>query len=318
MQHYRSLDGIYLNDVWLTIGTYDGVHRGHQEIIHRIVSGARQSGGLAVVLTFFPPPAVVLKKRMEPYYLTSPEERAGLLGELGVDVVITYPFNLQVAAMSAREFMSAMHEHMGLKHLCVGHDFALGHGREGNVPMLQRLGDEFGYTVDAVPPVEVDGRVVSSSLIRAHLAAGEVEQAARLLGRPYQVGGEVVLGDRRGKLLGIPTANLSIWAERTLPKAGVYVCQARVNNRIWGAVTNVGVRPTFENQPVQPRVEAHILDFGDEIYGQELSLDFLVHLRDEVRFPNVQALVEQINKDISRARIILDSSLKRQNQEIET
>jgi riboflavin kinase/FMN adenylyltransferase len=208
--------------------------------------------------------------------------------------------------------MATLHEHLGLKHLCVGYDFALGRGREGNVPMLQSLGDEFGYTVQAVQPVEIDGKVVSSSLIRAHLAAGEVEQAARLLGRPYQVGGEVVLGDRRGKLLGIPTANLSVWAERALPKAGVYVCHVRLKSRILGAVTNVGVRPTFENQPVQPRVEAHILNFSEEIYGQQLYLDFLAHLRDEARFPNAQALVEQINKDISRARIILDSSLKKQ------
>jgi riboflavin kinase / FMN adenylyltransferase len=312
MQHFYSLDGVYLNDVWLTIGTYDGVHRGHQEIIRRIVSEARQSGGLAVALTFFPPPAVVLKKRTESYYLTSPEERAALLGALGVDVVITHPFNLQVAAMSAREFMTSLHEHFGLKHLCVGYDFALGRGREGDVPMLQRLGGEFGYSVEAVKPVEIDSKVVSSSLIRTYLAAGDVEQAAQLLGRPYQVGGEVVLGDRRGKLLGIPTANLSVWAERALPKAGVYVCHALLKNRMWGAVTNVGVRPTFENQPVQPRVEAHILDFREEIYGEQLSLDFLAHLRDEARFPSVQALVEQINKDISRARIILDSSLKKQ------
>jgi riboflavin kinase/FMN adenylyltransferase len=312
MQHYHSLDGVYLNDVWLTIGTYDGVHTGHQEIIHRIVDGARQAGSKAVALTFFPPPAVVLKKRTEPYYLTSPEERAALLGELGVDVVITHPFNLQVAALSAREFMTSLHKHLGLKHLCVGSDFALGRGREGDVPMLQRLGEEIGYSVQAVIPVEMDGKVVSSSLIRAHLAAGEVEQAARLLGRPYQVSGEVVLGDGRGKLLGIPTANLSIWAERALPKAGVYVCQAQLDRRVWGAVTNVGVRPTFENQPVQPRVEAHILDFDEEIYGQKLSLDFLVRLRDEARFPNVEALVEQINKDISRARIILETSLKDQ------
>jgi riboflavin kinase/FMN adenylyltransferase len=172
------------------------------------------------------------------------------------------------------------------------------------------LGEEFGYGVQAIPPVEVDGKVVSSSLIRAHLAAGEVEQAARLLGRPYQVGGEVVLGDGRGKLLGIPTANLSVWSERALPKAGVYVCRAQVNGRLWGAVTNVGVRPTFENQPVQPRVETHILNFQDEIYGQEVDLEFLAYLRDEARFPNPQALVEQIHKDILQARKILDSSLE--------
>jgi len=303
MQHYYSLEGVPFKNVWLTIGTFDGVHKGHQEIVRRLVSGARKMGAPAVALTFFPPPAVVLKKRSEPYYLTSPDERAHLLGDLGVDVVITYAFTTELSLMSAHDFMASLHAQLGLKHLCVGYDFALGRGREGDIPTLQRLGEEFDYSLDAVPPVQVEGQVVSSSLIRTRLAAGEVDRVEKLLGRPYPVSGEVVRGDGRGKLLGIPTANLSVWAERAIPKAGVYVCRAQVNGRSWGAVTNVGVRPTFENQPVQPRVEAHILDFSDEIYGQEIHLEFLAHLRDEVRFPNAQALVEQIHKDINKARL---------------
>lgn len=302
MRHYQNLESVSLQDAWLTIGTFDGVHRGHQEIVKRVVAGARQAGASAVALTFFPPPALVLKKRSEPYYLTSPDERAELLGELGMDVVITHPFTRELAAVSAYDFVALLKKHLGLRHLIVGYDFALGRGREGNVDRLKQLGEEFGYTVDPVSAVQVEGKVVSSSLIRAHLATGEIEEVARLLGRPYRVSGEVVLGDGRGKSLGIPTANLSVWAERAIPKAGVYVCQAGVNGRVWGAVTNVGVRPTFENQPVQPRVESHIFDFDQDIYGQQVQLDFLAHLRDEVRFPNPQALVEQIHQDIHQAR----------------
>jgi len=305
MRHYRSLDGVRLHDVWLTIGSFDGVHLGHQEVVRNVVAGAHQAGALAVVLTFYPHPAAVLRKRQDPFYLTTPDERASLLGDLGVDVVITHPFNLEVAAMSARQFMTYLQAHLGLKRLYVGFNFALGRGREGDVPMLTRLGEELGYTVHVVPAVVVEGEVVSSSQIRAYLAEGDVERVARLLGRPYQIQGKVVRGDGRGKNLGFPTANLSVWAERALPKAGVYVCRAQVNGRVWGAVTNVGVRPTFENEPVPPRVETHLLDFEDEIYGEEIYLEFLTHLRDEARFPSPEALAAQIKTDVAKARQIL-------------
>jgi riboflavin kinase/FMN adenylyltransferase len=305
MRHYRSLDGVRLHNVWLTIGSFDGVHLGHQEVVRNVVAGAHQAGALAVVLTFYPHPAAVLRKRQDPFYLTTPDERASLLGDLGVDVVITHPFNLEVAAMSARQFMTYLQAHLGLKRLYVGFNFALGRGREGDVPMLTRLGEELGYTVHVVPAVVVEGEVVSSSQIRAYLAEGDVERVARLLGRPYQIQGKVVRGDGRGKNLGFPTANLSVWAERALPKAGVYVCRAQVNGRVWGAVTNVGVRPTFENEPVPPRVETHLLDFEDEIYGEEIYLEFLTHLRDEARFPSPEALAAQIKTDVAKARQIL-------------
>ncbi len=307
MLHYRALEEVSLQDVWLTIGTFDGVHRGHQEIIRRVVEGARQSGSPSVALSFFPPPALVLHKRSDAYYLTSPDERASLLGELGIDYLITHAFTEELAQVSARDFMLRLMQHLGLKHLCVGYDFALGRGREGNIPRLQQLGEELNYTVEAVPAVEFAGQVVSSTRIRAYLASGEVGKAAQLLGRPYYVDGEVVEGDGRGKLLGIPTANLSVWAERAIPKAGVYVCRAAIDGRTWGAVTNVGVRPTFENQSVQPRVETHLFDFDNDIYGQDIHLEFLTHLRDEKRFPNPPALVAQIHQDMTQARNFLAS-----------
>jgi len=289
----------------MTIGSFDGVHRGHQMIIEKVVSGAHQAGVPSVVVTFYPHPAVVLGKRQEAFYLNSPQERAELLGEMGVDAVITYTFTREVANLSAYEFMSQLHSHLMLRRLYVGSDFALGHGREGTTDKLAELGKTFGYILEVVPPVMNGDVVISSSLIRSWLAAGDVKRAARLLGRPYRLSGEVVRGDGRGKALGIPTANLSIWSERTIPKAGVYVCRASIQGQTWGAVTNIGVRPTFESVPVPPRVEAHVLNFDRELYGQEIHLDFIDHLRDEQRFSSIQTLVDQIHADIHHAREIL-------------
>ena len=306
MRHFLSLEGLQLKDTWLTIGTFDGVHRGHQEIVRKLAAGAHSTESQAAVLTFFPHPALVLGKRRDPFYLTTPDERAVLLGELGADIVITFPFNLQTASTSAYDFMALLKQHLGLHHLIVGYDFALGKDRQGDVPTLQKIGVELGYTVEAMPPFKIEGEAVSSSRIRSALAAGDMELAALLLGRPFQVSGKVVTGDGRGRTIGIPTANLSLWAERAIPRAGVYVCQAVVNGKVWGAVTNVGFRPTFESQPVPPRVETHLLDFITEIYGQEISLNFLSRLRDEQRFPNVEALAAQIQRDIAQARQFLE------------
>jgi riboflavin kinase / FMN adenylyltransferase len=305
MRHYWSLDRVHLENSWVTIGTFDGVHRGHQAIVNRVVSGARSSGSTSVVITFHPHPAVVLGKRQDANYLTTPEERAELLGYLGVDVVITHPFNREVASLSAYEFISEMDAHLNISRLFVGNDFALGKGREGNVERLRVLGEEFGYQLEVVPPIKNGDVVVSSSTIRAKISEGNVAQAARLIGRLYKIKGEVIPGDGRGKLLGIPTANLSIWAERTIPKAGVYACKAISGGNIHQAVTNIGFRPTFENEPVAPRVETHLLDYDGNLYGKELSLEFVDRLRDEKKFPDIQALIDQIHIDISRAREIL-------------
>lgn len=294
-----------MQDSWITIGSFDGVHLGHQEIVRNLVRGARQANLPAVVVTFYPHPAYVLGKRKDPIYLTLPEERAGLLAQLGVDVVISHPFNLQVASLTAKEFMLRLKQHLGFSHLCIGYDFALGRGREGNVETLKILGKELGYEVSAISAVVNGDVTVSSSQIRALILDGEVERASRLLGRPYRLGGDVIRGDARGKALGIPTANLDVLAERAVPKAGVYVCKAIVDGNYWGAVTNIGVRPTFEKQPVLPRVEAHLLDFEGDLYGKTLQLDFISRLRDEKHFNGIQALVDQIHRDIDQARNIL-------------
>ena len=308
MQHYHSLESVTLQDVWLTIGSFDGVHLGHRAIIHRLVAGAHAAGDPAVVLTFHPHPAVVLGKRRGLFYLTSPDDRARQLAQLGVDVVITHPFNDQVRQLSAREFIEKLDRRLGFKKLLVGYDFALGRGRQGDISALQELGKSFGYHLDIVEPFSLNGKVVSSSQIRTALMEGQVARAANLLGRPYTISGRVIHGDGRGRQLGIPTANLDIWSEQLVPKPGVYACRAGLDGQIWAAVTNIGVRPTFEDTDHQTRVETHLLDFNSDLYDREMSLYFIEHLRDEKRFSDVQSLVEQIQNDILRARTILSES----------
>ncbi len=305
MQHFRSLEDVHLENTWLTIGSFDGVHAGHRKLAEKMMSQAHAHGAPAVVLTFHPHPSIVLGKRQDPFYLTSPDEKASILGDLGIDYVITHPFDRSVANTSAHDFIQNLHEHLGMVSLWIGYDFALGRDREGDAYKLSELGEEFGYKLHVFDPVMIDGVIVSSSQVRTALVAGNVKQAARLLERPYSVRGTVVYGDGRGRSIGIPTANLNVWPEKLLPRAGVYVCRATIKENEYGAVANVGVRPTFESQPVSPRVEAHLLEFDEDLYGESIELSFIDHLRDEKRFSGVQALVDQIHRDIERGRTIL-------------
>lgn len=305
MQHFYTLDGINLNNVWLTIGSFDGVHLGHQAIIAKLTAGAHRYGVSAVVLTFHPHPSIIVRKRSGAYYLTSPDERAEILGSFGVDFVITHPFNQGTAQMTAREFMGYLNKHLHPKHLIVGHDFALGRDRVGNVNELERIGGELGYTVTVLPPVQNNQEIISSSRIRSALAVGDVASAHKYLGRPYRLNGVVVPGDGRGKSLGIPTANIDVWKERALPASGVYACKAIFNDIQRKAVVNIGMRPTFESHTKEPTIEAHVLELNQDIYGKSLTIDFIDRIRDEVKFASVNALINQINQDISQALSIL-------------
>ncbi|MFC1996878.1 bifunctional riboflavin kinase/FAD synthetase [Chloroflexota bacterium] len=301
MQHLLSLDNLRLEDVWLTIGSFDGVHLGHQEIIHKLTTEAHDQEALAVVLTFFPHPATVLRARDFPFYLTNPDEKVELMANFGVDIVITHSFDRDLAATPAREFMKTLHHHLGLHHLIIGYDFALGQNRMGNAEALSGIGSELNFSVEQIKPYKINEQIVSSSHIRFLLGAGQVEKAARLLDRNYTVVGTVILGDQRGRTIGFPTANLDIWSMRAIPAAGVYVCRASVNGNIFGAVTNIGVRPTFEASPVPPRVEAHLLDFQGDLYGKSIELEFITRLRGEKRFASADELIAQIQKDVKAA-----------------
>ncbi|MBI3172707.1 MAG: bifunctional riboflavin kinase/FAD synthetase [Chloroflexi bacterium] len=299
MQHYRSLTEASLRGARLTVGVYDGVHRGHQEIIRRVTAGSP-----SVVLTFHPHPASVLGGH-EIKCLTTPDERADLLAAQGVDVVITEPFTRDLAAVSAYEFMSRLKRHLGLEHLFIGYDFALGKGREGNAARLTEIGRELGYTVEVVPAVGDESGVISSTEIRKLVSRGDVAEAALLLGHPYQIGGPVIHGDHRGRTIGFPTANLDYPPQKALPSNGIYACWAWLGSERFAAAINVGLRPTVHDDQTVPNVEAYLLDFDREIYGQHLRLDFVARLRDELKFPSLDALIEQMHRDVQRTRQIL-------------
>ncbi len=305
MQHFRDLDGVQINNSWATVGVFDGVHLGHQAIIQHLVKGARDAACASVVVTFFPHPAVVLGRNNYPSYLTSPEQRAALLGELGVDAVITLTFDRELASQTAEEFIQRLQEHIHLERLCVGADFALGRGREGDIPRLREIGQRYGYEVEVIDAVLQGSERISSSQIRRLITEGDLQAAAGLLGRNFRVDGTVVHGDGRGKLLGFPTANIEYWQEHVMPASGVYATWTWVDGQRLASVSNLGTRPTFENAPPVPRLEAHILDFEQDLYGRTLQVEFVERLRPEVRFLSVEALVEQVHKDMETAREVL-------------
>jgi riboflavin kinase/FMN adenylyltransferase len=305
MLYTQSLEALNLENAWVTIGTFDGVHLGHQAIFQRMLTGAHAVGAPVVVITFHPHPAVVVQGRTGNFYLTLPAERAAIFDQLGIDAVVMHPFDKEVAALTAADFVGLLVRYLGMKKLWVGHDFALGRKREGNVARLIELGTGLGFDVMEVDAVQRTGRPISSSLIRELLTTGDVVQAGSLLGREYQLSGEVVQGDQRGRTIGIPTANVSVPAGKLIPGSGVYACRAFVGKMAYAAAVNVGVRPTFANQSGLVHVEAHLLDYAGDLYGQSLLIDFVQKLRDEERFASREALVRQILTDIERTRQII-------------
>lgn len=305
MIHARSLDEVHLPQAFLTIGVFDGVHRGHRTLIGQMVAAARAAQVPAVVLTFDPHPAAVLSHQVNLPCLTTPEERASLLARLGVDMVITQPFDRAFASQSAEAFMRRLSQSLGLRRLFIGYDFALGRGREGNAERLIELGTALGYEVEVVEPLRRQGEVISATAIRSHLQAGRVEVAAELLGYRYTIQGKVAHGEGRGRLLQFPTANLAPPECKLLPANGVYACWSNVHGRRYLSVVNIGLRPTFDAQTARPQVESHLLDFGGDLYDQALSIEFVARLREEMKFPSAEALVAQIRRDVDRARELL-------------
>ncbi len=304
-QHIYNLANAHLNERSIvTIGVFDGVHRGHQHLIRRLVEQARTTGRLAVVLTFFPHPDVVLRGLKGRYYLTTADEKAELLLNMGVNCVITHPFNDEVRQVRAADFVDQLAESLRMQELWVGSDFAMGYKREGNVPFLREQGEQKGFSVHEIDLLVNGGDTISSTAIREALQAGHVEQAADWLGRAYSVAGKVVDGKKRGRQIGFPTANIDVWDEQVLPANGVYAGWAWLGEERFMAATNVGVVPHFEGDN-KVTVEPYLLDFDRDIYGQQLEVNFKTRLRPEARFSSLQELIDQIGRDVDDTRAYL-------------
>jgi riboflavin kinase / FMN adenylyltransferase len=306
MRHITTLEEANLTQPSvLTIGAFDGVHRGHQLLIGEAVEVAHTQGLVPVVLTFFPHPEMVIRGPQPGFYLTMPDQKASLLGDLGVELVVTHPFNDEVRHMRAAEFVDRLLRYLKMKALWVGADFAMGYQREGNIEFLRSQSQAQNFNLRVIDLMDAGGERVSSSRIRSELSEGHVEEAGRLLGRPFALPGTVVEGAKRGRTIGIPTANLSVPEEQAVPARGVYAAWALINGERHPSVVNIGMRPTFDGSGVQV-IEAHLLDFSGDVYSQPMTLEFTARLRDEMKFAGVDALLAQIHQDIAQARNLFD------------
>ena len=286
-----------------TVGSYDGVHIGHQHLLRQMKESADKLGYHASLVTFYPQPKAVLAPHLPVRYLTTPTEKIILLNGLGLDLTAILPFTHETSLTSATEFVEALVTHLRVRQLWVGPDFAMGRNREGDIPALRQIGKKMGFEVHVVEPLIWDGEVVSSTRIRYLLTRGEIRQATTLLGRYPSITGQVMHGAQRGRLLGFPTANLSVLPERAIPADGVYACFVWVDRKRYPTVTNIGIRPSFAG--AERMVEAHLLDFSGDLYGLDLKMEFVERLRPEIRFENLEELVTQIRSDAERTAELL-------------
>lgn len=295
----------------VVVGSFDGVHRGHQAILQALIAAARPLGARTAVLTFFPHPKRVLQNLQGPYYLISLDERVQLLADQGIDLIITHPFDETLRLTRATEFVDQLCQALDMRQLWGG-SFSLGYQREGTLPFLQKLGESRGFTVTQVPHQMLpDGRVISSSWIRAHLTTGNLAEVTEGLGRPFSLHGVVMEGAKRGRTIGFPTANLQFWQEHLLPPNGVYATLATLSNgERYAAATNVGVRPTVDGHTLT--IEAHLLDFAGDLYGQTIQLAFIERVRSEMKFSGLEALKAQIATDVVNIRNSLQNQLNKE------
>lgn len=292
----------------LTLGIFDGVHLGHQSLIHRLKERARELGLRPGVVTFDPHPLEVLQPDVRLPLLMTVDERVRFLTESGVPLVVPLTFTREVSELAPQEFVQLLMSHLAMSGLVLGPDFGLGRNRTGTIQTLEALGAQLGFSVESVPPYMIDNQVVSSTAIRGALARGDVSTATRMLGRRYTLSGTVGTTSRRGASLGFPTANLATCPKRALPRDGVYATIAYVSGERFPSVTNIGCRPTFGQS--ERVVETYILDFDRQLYGALLTIEFVATIREETTFRNQEDLVSQIRKDVATARTILGDSDK--------
>lgn len=300
-QHSPAVDSA------VTIGVFDGVHRGHLHLLSNLRREAGRTARASVVITFRNHPASVIRPAISPRFLTTVEERLRLIEDTGIDIVAPVTFGLELSRIRAREFAALLQERLRMKQLVVGPDFAMGHRREGDVSMLASLGEEMGFSVVVVEPlIGGDGEVIKSTLARVALSRGDIARVSNLLGRKFGLSGTVVKGHGRGGPMGFPTANLEAAEGMAVPGNGIYATWAHVGEGRYMAATSIGVRPTFKDG--DHTIEAYLMDFDADLYGREIRLEFIDRLRDELSFDSVEELQEQIEKDVYRTRAVLEAS----------
>jgi riboflavin kinase / FMN adenylyltransferase len=304
-----GLDDVVPGPSVVTIGNFDGVHRGHRVLLRRAVDAARDAGVRSVAVTFDPHPAAVLRPGSEPLAVQSLGDRAEALLDVGVDLVLVLPFTRELAALTPDAFVErVLVARLEATRVIVGTNFRYGHKAAGDVVHLADAGESHGFGVEAVTLLELDGAPISSTELRRRIGEdGDLAWANRALGRPFRLAGEVVRGDQRGRTIGFPTANIEVPGDQLLPANGVYAGIATVGGVRSGAVTNVGTRPTFDGEGVT--VEVHLLDTDRDLYGQHLEVSFLHRLRGEQRFDGPDALVAQIARDAAAARDLVGAEV---------
>jgi riboflavin kinase/FMN adenylyltransferase len=288
--------------LFLAIGVFDGVHRGHQAVISTSADHAAASNGTPVVVTFDPHPEKVLRPQAAPHLLSATEHKIALIRALGVEHLLIITFDKQFAATEPEDFVQKLVIHSKpLREICVGHEWSFGKNRRGNLDLLKKLGAKFNFDVVGIPPVKINGAVVSSTAIRQAIEKGDLAKAAEMLGREYTILGTVTRGDNLGKKIGFPTANLSAHSEQ-FPPNGVYVAEARIDGELYRGVINLGIRPTVSSGKSERVLEIHLFDFNRDIYGHDVEVRFLKFLRSEKKFQDLDTLVQQIRQDVEQAR----------------
>jgi len=289
----------------VAIGIFDGVHLGHKKVLKMAAEKARRLSGTSIVVTFDPHPQRVLDTIGAPPLLVSTKHRLNLISKEGMDVACVLNFNEAVAGHAASEFVKkTLVKKLGAHTIVIGSDFRFGRSKKGDINLLRRLGKEFNFTVIGVPLLKIGPGPVSSTRIRALIMSGKLKEASGLLGRPVSILGTVVKGNRRGRLLGYPTANINPHHE-AIPPSGVYAVYAMFEGRKYKGILNIGRRPTFLNDGAEPTIETHIFGFGKSIYGKDIEVIFVKRLREEKRFPGKKELVKQIRIDERRAFVVL-------------
>ncbi len=287
----------------VTMGTFDGVHIGHRKLLQTVVDKARSQNGESIVITYYHHPKEVLNKALLPYLLTEKERKTDILKEIGIDYVAYLNFNTEMSLMSAEDFTSQIiMGKFNAKEIILGYDCHFAHNRQGNFEFLQARQEQYGYKTLLIPPVYLDDTIVSSSHIRELIKMSKVEEAAKFLGRNYDLSGMVVIGEGIGKELNAPTINIQASdPNKLLPGNGVYISRVKLDGEKHFAVTNIGLAPTLKHL-TSPVIESHILDFEGDLYGSSVTLEFITKLRDEKVFPSRLLLAEAIQNDIKQAR----------------